>query len=339
MALIDYDAMAAVEPAPQQWALWRRRLLAVMAAERAELLWLLLGVEESTLAEHAIFDDYYARDLLAHVAAWDELYAERMRLVLAGKSDNIASVDLHERNVMLKARHAGWSLKEALDACEEARRRILETLDGVPDRQLHEPVRLPWTDSYPMRQWAIWRAQHDAGHAQDIHAWRRAKRFSPMAGPKDLLLAALRASRQEVEALVDLVPEAQRASCMVSEEWALKDVLGHIADWEAYCVSCIEAGEPLPQKYEGDGQRWNEAHAALRRNQSWQQVWNDFQVTRQQLLALLGAMSQDELEDAIENPWGAHASAYGWAHAYLAHEREHAADLRNVLLVDIDENA
>src|SRR5690606_5409015 len=127
---------------------------------------------------------------------------------------------------------------------------------------------------------------------------------------------------------------AERATHLISEAWTLKDILGHIADWEAYCISCIEAGEPLPQKYEGDGQRWNEAHAAVRRNQPWQQVWNDVQVIRQQLLARLASMSQEELESAIDNPWGAHASAYGWAHAYLAHEREHAGELCKKLLID-----
>lgn len=339
MALTDYDTLAVAEPAPQQWGQWRKRLFVFMAAERATLLWRLLGVDEATLARRAIFDDYHASDLLAHVAAWDELYAGRTALVLAGKSSEIASVDLHERNAMLKARHAGWSLKEAVEACEAARRRFIETLGAVPDKLLHEPLRLPWGDSYPMRQWAIWRAKHDAGHAQDVRAWRRANQFAPMAGPKDLFLAALRASRQELEALVELVPEAERARRKVSDAWTLKDILGHIADWEAYCISCIEAGEPLPQEYEGDGQRWNEAHAADRRNQPWQQVWNDFQVIRQQLLALLGSMDQEELESTMENPWGAHASAYGWAHAYLAHEREHAADLCKVLLIKIDQNA
>lgn len=333
MALADYDALAAIEPSPGQRTHWRKRLLAFMAAERATLLWLLIGMDETTLAHHPIFDDYHVGDLVAHVAAWDDLYAERTALVLAGESEAIASVDLHERNAMLKARRAGWSLKEAVDACEEGRRRFVETLARVPDELLHEPLKLPWTDSYPMRQWVIWRAQHDAGHAEDLRAWRRANQFSPMPGPKDLLLAALRAGRQEMEALADLVPESERATGLVSDEWTLKDVLGHVADWEAYCISCIEAGKPLPQQYEGDGQRWNEAHAAARRDQAWQQVWNDYHVVRQELLALLGAMTQEELESAIENPWGAHASAYGWAHSYLAHEREHAAELRNVLLI------
>lgn len=333
MALIDYDTFARSEPSRQDWTDWRQRVLAFMAGERATLLWLLLGVDEATLAERPIFNAYVARDLLAHVAAWDELYAERATLVLAGKSDAIVSVDLHERNALLKARHAGWSLKEAVDACEEGRRRFIETLALIPDEQLHRPVDLPWGDSVPLRQWIIWRARHDAGHAGDLRSWRREHAFRPAAGPKDLLLAALRAGRQDMEALVTLVAEPERATRLVSEEWTLKDVLGHVADWETYCISCIEAGRPLPRQYEGDGQRWNEAHAAARRDQPWQQVWNDYHVVRQELLALLGAMTQEELESAMENPWGAHASPYGWAHAYLAHEREHAAALRRRLLI------
>lgn len=333
MALIDYDTFSSAEPAPKAWGVWRRRALALMAGERCTLLWLLLGLDEATLTARPIFDAFNARDLLAHVAAWDDLYAERMAQVLAGESEAIVSVDLHERNAMLKARHANWSLKEAVGACEEGRRRFVENLARVPDEQLHRPTDLPWADGVAIRRWVAWRAEHDAGHAQDVRAWRRELPSSPQAGPKDLLLAALRASRQEMEALVELVPEAQRARWLISEEWTLKDVLGHVADWETYCISCIEAGRPLPQEYEGDGQRWNEAHAAARQGQSWQQVWNDYHVVRQQLLALLGAMSQDEIEGPMDNPWGAHASPYGWGHAYLAHEREHAAGLRAKILI------
>lgn len=333
MALTNYDALSDLDVAQETWEVWRRRALVFMAGERADLLWLLLGLDELTLADRPIFDAYIARDLLAHIAAWDDLYAERIELVLAGKSGDIASVDLHERNAMLKARHAEWSLKEALEAIEEGRRRFLEALSRVPDQQLHTPVEIPWADSYPMRQWVIWRARHEAGHAEDVRAWRRELALPPMAGPKDLLLAALRASRLEMEALVALIPKSGRATRLVSEAWTLKDVLGHVADWETYCISCIEAGRPLPQQYEGDGQRWNETHAAARRDQPWQQVWNDYHVIRQELLALLGAMSQDEIEAPIDNPWGAHGSPYGWGHAYLAHEREHAATLRESLLI------
>ena len=308
-------------------------MLALMAGERAGLLWLLLGVDEETLAARPIFDSYSVRDLLAHIAAWDELYARRAALVLAGKSEAIARVDLHDRNAMLKARHASWSLKEAIDACEEGRRQFIETLARIPDDRLHRPVDLLWGDSVPMRQWIIWRARHDAGHAEDVRYWWHEHAFRPVAGPKDLLLAALRASRMEMEALVDLVPEAERATRLISDEWTVKDVLGHVTDWEAYCISCIEAGRPLSQAYEGDGQRWNEAHAAIRQNQPWQQVWNDYHVVRQQLLALLGAMTQEEMEAPMENPWGAHGSPYGWGHSYLAHEREHATGLRERLLI------
>jgi hypothetical protein len=73
-------------------------------------------------------------------------------------------------------------------------------------------------------------------------------------------------------------------------------------------------------------------HAAAKRDQPWDEAWRDFQEARQELLALLGGMSDAELERHVENPWGAHASAYGWGHAYLGHEREHAAMLREVLL-------
>ena len=332
-ALTDYDALVAIEPPEDSRSNWRLRMLAFMAAERAKLLWLLLGLNEETLTKSPIFGDYTARDLLAHVAAWDDFYAERIEMVSTGRTGSITGVEADERNAMLHASHASWNLNQALAACTSARMKLLETLAHVPDEQLHRTLQLPWDDSYPLRDWVIWRARHDAAHAEDVRAWRQENGFTPAVGPKGLLYSALRASRYEMEALVELVPEGERATRKVTGAWSLKDTVGHVTDWEAYCLSCIKAGRQLPQEFEGDGQRWNEAHVAVRREQPWRQVWNDYHEVREQLLAILGAMSPDTLGSAMANPWGPQASPYGWCHSYLAHEREHTGHLREALLL------
>lgn len=331
MPLIDYDALVGIEPPQDGRPDWRRRMLAFMAAERATLYWLLLGIDQETVMSRPIFDAHTGRDLLAHVAAWDEFYAERIEMVLVGKTEAIAGVEADERNAELHDAHAEWDLHQALAACSAARLKFNETLARVSDEQLHSHVRLPWGESYPLRRWVIWRARHDALHGEDVRAWRQKNGFPRTAGPKELLLSAIRASRREMEALADLVPEAERATRKVADEWTLKDTVGHVADWEAYCLSCLKAGRLLPRDYDEDVQRWNEAHADARHEQPWPQVWNDYHEVRQELLSVLETMSREKVESAMENPWG-HDSPYGWGHAYLAHEREHTEFLREALL-------
>jgi hypothetical protein len=53
----------------------RARLLARLAAERADLLEQLIGRDERTLTESLIFGDWTVKDLLAHIAAWDRMAA------------------------------------------------------------------------------------------------------------------------------------------------------------------------------------------------------------------------------------------------------------------------
>lgn len=335
MSLLDYDSFAQTEVSADEYDRWRRRLLALLAAERVDFLWLLLGISEETLTQHTVFAAYTVKDLLAHIAAWDELYRQRLELLVEGNADSITSVDLHKRNVTLQAKHSRWSLNQALQALVMNRSDFMQTLARVDDESLHQPAPMPWADGLPVRTWAVWRAAHDATHAQDLRLWREEHEFERAAGPKRVLLAALNASRREMRALAGLVPESQRASQKVMGQWTLKDVLGHVCDWEAYCVDSLRAGEPQEMGYRGT-EEWNAAHAAARREHPFEKVQNDFQDVRETLVSLLHGWRQGELAGPMENPWGPQQSRYGWFHAFLAHEREHALHLRQELLLSVD---
>ena len=56
-------------------------------------------------------------------------------------------------------------------------------------------------------------------------------------GAKAHLLASLNETRAKLLAAVSLVPDTERESRPVCGHWTLKDLLGHIADWEAFGAS------------------------------------------------------------------------------------------------------
>lgn len=330
--MLDYELYVQTSPSVAGRERWRHQLLALMAGERAELLYLLLGLDEETLTARPLFDDQTVKDLLAHVAAWDELYRDRMALALAGRHEEIGSVDLDERNAAVHARRRDWTLAQALAAFTEARRAFLETLARVPDEQLHASVTIPLADALPMRAWAVWRARHDAVHATDVRRWRRQLQFEEGVGPKAILAAALEASREEIAALAALVPEAERASRPVANGWTVKDMAGHLADWELFLVDILRAGRMLDMGYGGDVDEWNAAHAAARREQTWDQVWADYRQARQQTVDVVQALDQEALAALLNNPWGNDTTTYRLVAWWLEHEREHAAGLRGALL-------
>lgn len=80
---------------------WRRHLLARIAAERAALLWPLVGLDEATPTHATVFDQLTAKDLLAHIAAWDELFAECAELILNRHSNSCFWRAYHLPNLLV----------------------------------------------------------------------------------------------------------------------------------------------------------------------------------------------------------------------------------------------
>jgi hypothetical protein len=316
-------------------AQWRMHFLAHLAVERAELLDLLVALSEEWLTSHPVFEDYSAAELLAHIGAWDALHAERVRYALAGRENAIPAFSLDDFNEQLHGEHKSWTIGQAVNAFVAGRQDFLDAFSQATDEQVHRPVSLPGGERTSIRSWGIWRIRHDAAHAGEIANWYREARPAPTPGPKAVLLATLRASREEIVALCRLVRPEQRDSRPLDagDGWTLKDILGHIADWEQYAIEVLRAGQmPDDVVYGGDIQQWNESHQAARLSQPWEEVWLAFQQTRRELDDIVSAYSEDDLAGKLSNRWGRPPSRYRWIASFLKHEREHALWLRARLM-------
>lgn len=326
--MIDYDTFTRNSPAPADWPFWRQQLLALMALERARLLGRLVGLDEERLSREEIFEGHTAVRVLAHIAAWDRIHQERLALVLAGRSEEIVSLDLNEQNARLLASHENWPVAQAVTALGDARKQFLVVLAEATDEQLHEPIDLPWADALPLRSWAVWRARRDASHRADIEQWHNTNRPERGIGPRSLLYAALEASHSALLALVTLVPETEREARPIVEEWSVRDILGHVADWEAYGSDCLRAGG-MDEINEGDVDVWNALHATARRNDKYETVVADLE---QSGAALLSALAERPLGMSLPNLWGRNISAYAWGEGYVEHALEHVEMLARALL-------
>ena len=174
-----------------------------------------------------------------------------------------------------------------------------------------------------------WR--HDRAHAEEIAAWREEGGLETQAGTKSVLVAALAAAREELAAAAALVPKEERSSRPVCGVWTLKDLLGHIADWEWFCVESLRqfsAGEATRVQHDGGVDAWNKAQAAIRRDDKWQTVWDEFHAARQALQATLARFSQADLDEPFPNPWDPDGTPYRWIQIFQEHDREHARDIR-----------
>jgi hypothetical protein len=310
----------------------RHDLHACLTAERAGLLEGLLFLDEATLTQRPLFDDWSVKDLLAHIAAWDRWEERTMRAILAREEPDLTAVqDFAVSNAAFVHAWRDRALDDVVDELMAARAEWVAWLKTVPNEEFFRPRSYyghDWTFStVPMQvQWA-----HDAEHAKDIAAWREALGVEPITGPKSLLFAALDAAREQLLAAAALVPNREQDSRPVVGVWTLKDALGHIADWEFYGVEALRrmaAGQPPGPEPLGDIEAWNVSHVEARSDQPWQVVWDDLLVARDALLAVLRGMDQAALARVHPFPWGEEGTPYQWMAIYVEHDREHGRDVR-----------
>jgi len=316
--------------ATEDLAARRRALLARLAIERAGLLEQLLGLDDETLTEALAVGDWTVKDVLAHIAAWDRWQHQAMGALVDGEAPDLsAGEDYHAANDAFVSLWQDRCLAEVLAELQSAREDWVVWMASLPEDEFFQ------RRSYGGEDWSFYGGQiqvmwqHDAEHAEQIAVWSVAGERKGTTGPKSVLRAALAAARQELLACA-LIPAAERDSRPVCGVWTLKDVLGHIADWERVGVQGLRdmAGGTTPQvEFIADIEAWNQVHAGVRRDQPWEKAWGDLHAIRRDFLEVLGGMSQTELDRSYRFPWGPEGTACQWVTVFVGHDREHAQDL------------
>jgi hypothetical protein len=141
-------------------------------------------------------------------------------------------------------------------------------------------------------------------------------------------------SRQEFTALAALVPAAERETRSVSGSWSLKQIAGHLCDYESLGVvalKAVSAGQEPVYTAITDFDRFNNEREAVWAGLSWDEVWRVFTTTRRALLQLAEALPDEALARLFNAPWPAQTTACGYLLDMAQHEREHADGLRRAL--------
>lgn len=314
----------------------RHRLLARLAAGRAELLTVLLELDAGVLTQEPFLGQWTVKDTLAHIAAWDHWEHRQMRRMLGDEPPEDVAVDSF--NALVVAEWRDRPLADVVRELQDARSSWTAWLGDLTDevffqsRPFHD-----WDWAFPNCLEIQW--EHDAEHTAQIAAWREGHGFASGVGPKEVLLAALSAAREELIAVSALVPRQELASRPVCGKWTLKDVMGHLADWEKVGVRGLRLmvqGQPLEIEEIPDIEAWNQEHADARRDQTWEEVQQDLLRTREDLVDAVECLDRAALTRSYVFPWGPEATAYEWIYAFIAHDREHAQSLREVLEVELD---
>lgn len=143
---------------------------------------------------------------------------------------------------------------------------------------------------------------------------------------RERLIRRLDKSREEMHAtLAGIDP-----STAVNSEWSVKELLAHLAGWDACTRDALRAyaaGTPplLPAR---DGiDAYNARSVVQRQGLSYEQTVEDWERTREELKEALAEIPAEKLDDKMVFPWGPKGAVARIVGIMASHELEHAHEL------------
>ena len=151
-----------------------------------------------------------------------------------------------------------------------------------------------------------------------------------MLSKKHVLLNRLTQERGTLFYSVEFMPEDELVRPNAMGEWSGKDVLGHVAAWEAEMVRAIEqflAGQRPALWDIRDDEAWNVAEAAKRCDLTLAQVNEELIAVRRRLLDLLAPLPDEAFTRSGPPPDNNRAFVPAILNTIADHDREHWMEL------------
>jgi hypothetical protein len=242
------------------------------------ILWQsIAGLSQRELTQIPIYEGWMIKDVLAHILGWDQRVLQTLPLILQNRASEIPSVEVDDYNQGSVNAWRDKSLAEVMAALQSTHSRIVEIIGSLNhieiDTRRERNGRIVTIRSYIIDIMT----DHDREHAAEIELWR--KNLEQNIDP-EAIKATLAQNRADFLAAIEGLSEADLlAKSAVAGVWSVKDVVGHVADWERLMLdSAYHIHDPsLPAVLtigETEEER-NETLAAKRAGDSWEKVYAD----------------------------------------------------------------
>lgn len=156
----------------------RDEAVSKMRAARKEMLEALSGLGEEDLLRPNAVEKWSAKDLLGHIASWDE---EVLRVIqaFAMQANPQFSYSISDRsdfavwNAEEVERRKDHTLEQARIEFENARRDLIQVVEGLTDQVLMRPKMTSWGKVRTGLELLDEITEHDLEHAKDVRSWRK----------------------------------------------------------------------------------------------------------------------------------------------------------------------
>lgn len=146
------------------------------------------------------------------------------------------------------------------------------------------------------------------------------------------------------ESLFDKIRESRRAMLVQLDEidrqrkiyplWTIREILAHISGWDDAIIASIQAhlnNEPIGSFAARGVDAYNASTITSREGLSYDHIYREYLVTRDQLLEVFQTVPPERLGDTMILPWGDTGTMEELISGFSEHEFEHAQDIENII--------
>jgi len=176
------------------------------------------------------------KDLLAHLIGWDERALTLIPLLLQNYATKIW-VQTDEYNQKLVGQWRDKPLSEVIVAVKNNHRRLVDLLNATTmtaiDMRRECDGRVLTIRSYFIDELR----DHEEQHTAEIVQWRH--NLEQQIDPT-VIKAVLAENRAKFMAMVNSLDEAALVQKRVAGKWSMKDIIGHLAEWERIILEAAQ---------------------------------------------------------------------------------------------------
>ena len=291
---------------------------------RSQLLKSIEGLSQREMTETPIYEGWTVKDVLAHIIGWDQRTLQTLPLMLQNRADEVTGVEVEEHNQESIVAWRDKPLAEVLAVMKSTHQQIMEILakaDHVEiDLRRERNGRIITIRSYVIDVMM----EHDRKHALEIEQWR--KGLDQSIDPEGIKSTWVH-NQADFWAALEGLTEADLLDKAAVEGWSVKDVLGHLADWEQLILKAAyhiydpsEPEVPVP----GESiEEINQTLAAKREDNAWQSERKYLRETQLALSEFLARLKPGDCRLRGPYPW---PDDQGTLAELISHASEHYVD-------------
>jgi hypothetical protein len=291
---------------------------------RSQLLKSIEGLSQREMTETPIYEGWTVKDMLAHIIGWDQRTLQTLPLMLQNRADEVTGVEVEEHNQESVRAWRDKSLTEVLAVMKSTHQQILKILakaDHVEiDMRRERNGRIITIRSYVIDVMM----EHDRKHALEIEQWR--KGLDQSIDPEAIKSTWIY-NQADFWAALEGLTEADLLDKAAVGGWSVKDVVGHLADWEQLILKAAyhiydpsEPEVPVP----GESiEEINQTLAAKRKENSWQSERKYLRETQLALSEFLARLKPGDCRLRGPYPW---PDDQGTLAELISHASEHYVD-------------